>query len=554
MRRIIENNDSFSIHFDYNPNIINDIKLIPGRSFSFQDKSWIVPKSSKSYINAFAKKHRFSLDGEKQTESNVHIGRMPEMPVLMQEIPLKIQPFPYQRQGIAYGLEHKRFINGDACGLGKTGQAIATIIAANAFPCLVICPATLKTNWEREFEKWGHHKATILSDSIKNTWYNLFQMKFCDSFITNYESLKKYFVSEIKEQYDEFGKKKPLRLNHVKFKASINNFKSIIIDESHKCKDTKTLQAKLVKGISVGKEYIILLSGTPVVNKPNDLISQLGILDRMNDFGGYKNFVSSYCDNDNRYHELNYLLKSNCYFRREKADVLKELPPKMRQIVYCDITTHREYNDALQDLEDYLKRYRQATDEQIRKSMKGEIMVRIGVLKNISARGKIKDAIEYISDVIDSGEKLVLFTHLKEVQQAVFKFFPAAVTIFGDDDTVTRQTNVDRFQNDPRVQLIICSIKAAGVGITLTASSRVAFLELPWHPADCEQCEDRTHRIGQLDSVNCIYLLGKDTIDEHIYSIIDSKRSMSNAITGARNDVEESVQNGVINLLTKNLK
>lgn len=435
----------------------------------------------------------------------------------------------------------------------NTAQAIATVIAAQAFPCLVICPSSLKINWEREFEMWGNHKATILSDSIKDTWDMLYQMRYADIFIVNYESLKKYFVAEINQPIGKDGKKVPLRLNHIKFKSKIKLFKSIICDESHRVKDIKTQTTKFVKGISVGKEYVYLLTGTPVVNKPDDLVSQIGILDRMNDFGGYQNFKANYCDNSDRFQELNYLLKKNCFYRREKADVLKELPPKMRQIVLCDITTRKEYSDALSDLEDYLKRYRQASDAQIQKSMKGEIMVRIGILKNISARGKIKDAIEYISDVIDSGEKLILFTHLREVQDMIMKSFPAAVSILGDDDTVTRQKNVDRFQNDPKVQLIVCSIKAAGVGITLTASSRVAFLELPWHPADCEQCEDRAHRIGQLDSVSCVYLLGKDTIDEHIYDIIDKKRSVSNAITGARDDVEMSVQSGVINLLSKNI-
>lgn len=552
MRKIIETPKGFNILFDYNQNIVNDIKLIPGRQFNYQDKSWFVPVSSRSYINQLAKTHRFQI-GDKPAPRPITNMRIPEMPILERDIPLKRQLFGYQRQGVAYNLIHKKTILGDAPGLGKTAQAIATVIAAQAFPCLVICPSSLKINWEREFEMWGNHKATILSDSIKDTWDMLYQMRYADIFIVNYESLKKYFVAEINQPIGEDGKKVPLRINHIKFKSKIKLLKSIICDESHRVKDIKTQTTKFVKGISVGKEYVYLLTGTPVVNKPNDLISQLGILDRMNDFGGYKNFVSSYCDNSDRYHELNYLLKKNCFYRREKSDVLKELPAKMRQIVLCDITTRKEYNDALVDLEDYLKRYRQATDVQIQKSMKGEIMVRIGILKNISARGKIKDAIEYISDVIDSGEKLILFTHLREVQDMIKKSFPAAVTILGDDDTQTRQANVDRFQKDPKVQLIICSIKAAGVGITLTASSRVAFLELPWHPADCEQCEDRAHRIGQVNSVSCVYLLGKDTIDEHIYDIIDKKRSVSNAITGARDDVEMSVQSGVINLLSKNI-
>lgn len=552
MRKIIETSKGFNILFDYNQSILNDIKLIPGRQFNYQDKSWFVPMSSRSFINQLAKTHRFQI-GDKPAPKPITNMRIPEMPILEQDIPLKRQLFGYQRQGVAYNLIHKKTILGDAPGLGKTAQAIATVIAAQAFPCLVICPSSLKINWEREFEMWGNHKATILSDSIKDTWDMLFQMRYADIFIVNYESLKKYFVAEINQPIGENGKKVPLRLNHIKFKSKIKLFKSVVCDESHRVKDVKTQTTKFVKGITVGKDYVYLLTGTPVVNKPDDLLSQIGILDRMNDFGGYQNFKANYCDNNDRFQELNYLLKKNCFYRREKADVLKELPPKMRQIVLCDITTRKEYNDALSDLEDYLKRYRQASDAQIQKSMKGEIMVRIGILKNISARGKIKDAIEYISDVIDSGEKLILFTHLREVQDMIMKSFPAAVSILGDDDTATRQKNVDRFQTDPKVQLIVCSIKAAGVGITLTASSRVAFLELPWHPADCEQCEDRAHRIGQLDSVSCVYLLGKDTIDEHIYDIIDKKRSVSNAITGARDDVEMSIQSGVINLLSKNI-
>ncbi len=104
-----------------------------------------------------------------------------------------------------------------------------------------------------------------------------------------------------------------------------------------------------------------------------------------------------------------------------------------------------------------------------------------------------------------------------------------------------RQHAVDSFQKDAKTNLIICSIKAAGVGITLTSSSRVAFVELPWHAADCDQCEDRTHRIGQKNSVQCTYFLGKDTIDEDIYKIIESKRKVANTITGSVDNVQREI-------------
>ncbi|MDR2651007.1 MAG: DEAD/DEAH box helicase [Prevotellaceae bacterium] len=434
----------------------------------------------------------------------------------------------------------------------NTAQAIAAVAAANAFPCLVICPSSLKINWQREIEMWTTKKAMILSDSIRSTWTFFYEAGMAQFFITNYESLKKYFVKKINVRTGEDGKKLPVTLRDIEFLAQkINIFKSVIVDESHRVKDLKTQQTKFTRGICRGKEYLLLLTGTPVVNKPKDLVSQLGILDRLNEFGGYKNFVSWFCDADNRWRELNVMLRNKCFYRREKGEVLKELPSKMRQAVICDITTAKEYDDAMNDLQNYLKQYKQATDEQIQRSMRGEIMVRIGVLKNISARGKIDSVVDYVNDVVDSGEKIILFTHLREVQEKLKKHFPAAVTIFGSDDSATRQRNIDTFQNDKNTQIIICSIKAAGVGITLTASSRVAFVELPWHPADCEQAEDRAHRIGQTNSVQCTYFLGRNTIDEWIYKIINEKRDMSNQITGARNDVEEKILDGLIEVLTR---
>lgn len=552
MRQIIPQGSDFVVAFDYSPAIISDIKLIPGRRFDGVSKNWIVPGESKRHLVRLANKYGFAMKGAETPDVFKNFTYdIPDMPKLKADIPLKRDLFPFQREGVQYILDQKRVIVGDQPGLGKTAQAIAAIVAANAFPAVVICPSSLKENWRREIEMWTHKTAMVMNDGIRQTWSYFYEAKMADIFIVNYESLKKYFVTEINQPVDANGKKLPLRLNHIKFSSKINLFKAVVIDESHRVKEVKTLQTKLCKGISHDKEYILLLTGTPVVNKPRDLVSQLGILDRLKDFGGYSNFLKWFCEADDRWRELNVLLRRKCFYRREKSDVLKDLPAKMRQAVMCNITTRKEYNDALTDLGDYLKRYKQATDEQIQRSMRGEIMVRLGVLKNISARGKITDVVEYVSDVVDAGEKIILFTHLREVQQQLKSFFPAAVTIFGDDDMATRQRNVDAFQNDPKVQVIICSIKAAGVGLTLTASSRVAFVELPWHPADAEQCEDRAHRIGQKESVQVTYFLGQNTIDEHIYQLIADKRDMSNQITGARNEVEESIVTEVMNILMK---
>ena len=144
-------------------------------------------------------------------------------------------------------------------------------------------------------------------------------------------------------------------------------------------------------------------------------------------------------------------------------------------------------------------------------------------------------------------------SHLREVGAALKEAFPDACVIRGGMEGHMKQANIDRFQNDPEAKIIICSIKAAGVGLTLTASSRVAFIELPWHPADLEQCEDRAHRIGQHDSVQCTYFLGKGTIDNYIYQIIDRKREIANLVTGDVNEIEVKIQNELFDLLLKDV-
>ncbi|HZF99904.1 MAG TPA: DEAD/DEAH box helicase [Chitinophagales bacterium] len=544
----------YHIRFAYNPLLVESVKRIPGKRWDKPTLTWIVPLASAIQVAQFAQRHgvRFDAptnftvpppDPDPVPETYV----IPPMPELTVHIPLKRKLFPYQETGVAYALEKKRLIIGDEPGLGKTGQAIAAISAAGAFPCLIICPSSLKLNWKREVEIWTGHRAMLMQPNVKSNWQKYYEAGMAQFFVVNYESLKKYFVTEIRK-----SEAQKLTLKNVVFDPRIDLFKSVVIDESHRVKSSATQQTKFTKGIASGKEYILALTGTPVVNKPKDLMSQLGIIDRLMDFGGYKKFIDRYCAGEkeaSNLKELNYRLLTSCFYRREKTAVLKDLPAKMRQVMLCDIDNRDEYRAADTDLESYLKQYCNASDEQVARSLRGEIMVRIGKLKNISARGKLSQVFEFIEDTLDSGNKLVVFGHLKDVIGRIKERFPGCVSITGDDDTTSRQAAVDRFQGDPKCRLIVCSIQAAGVGITLTAASRVAFVEMGWHPAIMDQCEDRCHRIGQTDSVQCTYFLGKDTIDENIYKLIDDKREMSSAITGATNDVEVRFQDMLLGSL-----
>ena len=552
-----EKGQCYAVKFDrYHQQVVDKLKSsVSIRWWDKQTGAWLIPATNKCkaeldqltyYVRHF-EPVQWGTDALSQTEKDVAI-QIPEMPELDGDHGLKIQPYPYQLQGIARGLQLKRFINGDDMGLGKSLESIATINKADAFPCLVICPNVVKINWQREWHKFTDKKAMVLTDSVRDSWPFFWQTGMNQVFIVNYESLRKYFVRRI-------TKAEKWTLKDVEFHNTIKLFKSVIIDESHKVKSTATQQTKFCKGIASGKEYIILLTGTPVVNKPKDLVAQLGIMDRMIDMGGWKGFMLRYCSGPNQasnLKELNYKLWQHCFFRREKSKVLTQLPDKVRQIVSCEITNRKEYMDAERDLIDYLKRYKEADDEKIQKSLKGEVMVRIGILKDITARGKLKEVIDFVKDFRENGKKIILFCNLHEIVDRLMIAFPSAVCVTGRQNMQEKQASVDAFQKNPKTDVIICSIKAASAGITLTAASDVAFIELPWTYADCDQAESRAHRIGQKDSVNCYYLLGRRTIAQKLYRIIEEKKHISNAVLGAEDNIQTNIVDMMANLFDTN--
>jgi SWI/SNF-related matrix-associated actin-dependent regulator 1 of chromatin subfamily A len=533
----------YHLQFPYHSDMIEVIRRVPFRRYDSRLQAWVIPatfpaititpNTAEWYVEAFANwalargyvsciKRVTSIGGD------ASVPDLPPMPDLTVPHGLKIQPYPFQLQGIAYSLQHKRTFLADQPGLGKSMQAIGCISIAGAFPCLVICPASLKINWQREWMKFAGRQAMILDDNNRGTWHRFYENNMCDVFITNYESLKKYFVDAVKADTR-------LTMKSITFNPLVKMFRSVIIDESHRVRTSKTQQSKFCEGIAKGKEYVLMLTGTPVVNDNTDLIAQLRIMGRLEDFGGYKAFVDTFCQGPRKssnLKRLNYMLWNTGFFRREKQKVLKDLPDKMRQVMTCEISNRMEYTKAERDFIAYLKEYKQADDEKIERARRGEIMVRMQLLRQISARGKVAGVKEFVADIMEQHEKLILFLWHNEILVELKYMFPTAVCVTGQENTFQKQQAIDSFQNNPDVQLILCNYKSAGVGLTLTASSRVAFIEFPWTFADCEQSEDRAHRIGAKNAVNCYYFLGRNTIDEHIWQIIQAKKAISDGVTG----------------------
>lgn len=442
---------------------------------------------------------------------------------------LRVEPYDYQKEGILFGLNRHRILIGDEPGLGKTLQSIGIVDTASAYPCLVICPSSLKINWQREFEKFTNKKALVLDNATRTSWPYLLGMGMFSVAIVNYESLKKFFV------WDIHGNK-TFTLKDVVFNRDIKIFKSVIMDESHRLKDPTAQQTMFTRGIVEGKEWRILLSGTPVVNHAQDLVAQLAIMGRLlSDFGGRGKFLADYGENENL-SELSEKLYDTCMIRREKAKVLTQLPDKQRTDLHVDISNREEYDLAAADLAAYLREYTECSDREIRRKMRMEALVKFMTLRSLASKGKVRQATDFIRNFLANGKPLIVFCSLKEIVKALQKQIPDAVRVTGDDSLAEKQASVDAFQSG-EAQLIICSIKAAGVGLTLTASSNVAFVEFPWTYADCCQCEDRAHRIGQKNNVNCYYLIGRGTIDPVLYNIIHRKRSIANQIMASDDDI-----------------
>jgi SWI/SNF-related matrix-associated actin-dependent regulator of chromatin subfamily A-like protein 1 len=434
---------------------------------------------------------------------------------------------PFQRAGVSYVLERRRAFLADEQGLGKTIEALAALQAAEAFPAVVVCPASLKLNWVRELERWlparsvrtlsGHGGADPAIPA--------------DITVVNYDIVA-------------------ARLEELRALSP----RALVLDESHYCKNAAAKRTQAVQRLSaaVPREGIVLaLSGTPVTNRPDELISQLRILGRLEEFGSGARFGQRFRGPD-AHLRLHWHLRSRCFVRRLKADVLPQLPAKTRAIVPVELDNESEYRLAERDLVAWLRSQPldlRELDAKVAAALRAERLVRVNALKLLAARGKLHAALAWIHDFCSSGERLVVFAGHREVQRAVLARFPTALHILGEDSVGVRDAALQAFQAPEQGeanQLIVCSIEVAGHGLTLTRSSNVAFLELAWTPAKHDQAEDRCHRIGQQDAVNAYYLLAAGTIDETISTLLERKRAVIGAVTDGREEDEEGVLDAVV--------
>jgi len=557
----------FVIKFDYDPARVAEVKSnVTGRRWDGERKVWTAPLSELAAreLVAVAKATGMTFDDEAEDVARTLVDKAEALQVAsrLEDAELEVDGLggegmtlmPFQRAGVAYAASTKRCIIGDEMGLGKTVQALAAIQYTDGFPALVLCPASVKLNWVREIQKWLPGRSV---DYLAAKGEPMGTQP--DLLVVNYDLL-----SNLK------GKKSPA------LKSLMDaDFQSLVIDEVHYAKNPKAQRTKAVAKLAdnVPDDGLVLgLSGTPIKNRPVELVTPLKILghfDRM--FGSWVSYVRRYCagykDNfgwqvngSSNLTELNERLRGTCMIRRLKRDVQKELPEKARRKVAVPMSDASEYRRAEADVVSYFADRKAAdsdflesiahlspTEQQDAKKKRraekkasaeqAEALVRINTLRELVGRLKLDAVVDWVRDFIDGTDsKLVLFAHHINVQSGLLREFEdVAVAIRGGDAATARQEAIDRFVEDDDIRLFVGSIGAAGTGVDLLqrAASDVAFVEFAWTPGDMQQAEDRVHRMGQdSDAVTVWHLVADDTIDDYMQEQLAEKQAVLDAALG----------------------
>ncbi len=442
-------------------------------------------------------------------------------------VPTGLDYLPFQRAGIAYGASRSAVLIADEMGLGKTIQAIGILNADTTIRrAIVVCPASLKLNWQRELTKWLVDPRRI--EIVTSTdWPQ------AEIVIVNYDILHKHAAN-----------------------IEAHNADALIADEAHYAKNKKSRRAKALFSIKARKR--VFLTGTPIVNRPVELLPILEAIggETMERVGGGWRYLRRYCDGKQtrsgwdfsgaaNLEELQDILRETCMVRRLKSAVLTELPAKRRQIVEiaqngsaklvaresAAIAQSEATLGRLAAAVEIAKTLDQAAYEQAVSELafaQRATFAEMSALRHETALAKVPYVIEHVETAIGEGEhKLVLFAHHHDVVAAFAEAFGSrCVTLTGETPMADRQAAVDRFQSDPTCQVFIGSITAAGVGLTLTAASHVVFAELDWVPGNMSQAEDRCHRIGQTDSVLVQHLVLDGSLDARLAKTLIAKQAV----------------------------
>jgi SWI/SNF-related matrix-associated actin-dependent regulator 1 of chromatin subfamily A len=423
-------------------------------------------------------------------------------------------PLEHQKEAIQKLVENKKFILADDMGLGKTTSTIIAALESGSKKVLIICPATLKINWKREIENYSDKSIYIAESKNFSTE--------ADFVIINYDIIKNFHDTKKKDDSQVLAA----------------NFDLVIVDEAHYIKNATAQRTKLINDIVKKTERLWLLTGTPMTSRPIDYFNLLSLIDSpvAKNWMAYAiRYCSGYQFNVGGRKVWNVTGASNLEelrdrtvgltLRRLKENVL-DLPDKIITPVYLRLKS-KSYENVMGEYYDW---YDKNPEES--KSLTVQFS-KLTKVRQIIADEKIAQTIELAENILEQDKKVIIFCNFTDSLNKITEHFgKSAVKLDGSMSKPERQNSVDQFQDNPKVKVFVGNIKAAGVGITLTAAEAVIMNDLSFLPSDHAQAEDRAYRYGQKNNVLVYYPIFENTIEGIIYDILNNKKQVIATVMG----------------------
>lgn len=530
MRYFYKSKGYYYFGFGFDRQLMAELKPLYAR-YNPANKEWYVEAE---LFNLQSIKRIISKYGFEEVDPSIErpfdgaLSRVPEMisrkdiEGFLPELGLLRQPRPYQIDAVYYMANHGNCINGSDCGLGKTGCTVCYCELLDIFPVLVVCPSTVKSGWKKEWAKWNpNRKVVIVSSTDKSI------DRTADVTVINYDILgnKDPKDGSIKIRFPDLMKIK---------------FSLIVGDEIHFLKNSSSIRSKAFKKLTSKIPVVIGLSGTLILNRPSELVNILRVIKRFNEiFPDSMYYLQRYCNakatrfgldttDSSNIKELNRILSHYCYFRKEKREVLDELPPTVDELVDCKINNKKIYKQAEKEFLEFL---RLADKEKLSAAMRAEQLVKLNYLKQLSIEGKSKEIVSWLKDWCESNEdsKIIVFGMHREPLKSLFEKFPDSRLVTGQNSLKDKEKYLNDFKTNPKVQVLFANIQCIGTGVDglQDICSNMAIVELPDRPTDLDQAISRLERSGQTSSVNVYYLLSDETIDKRLWKVLKEKKSVT---------------------------
>ena len=425
-------------------------------------------------------------------------------------------PLEHQKEAVEKLAGSRRFILADDMGLGKTTATIIAALETGSKKILIICPASLKINWQREIENYSDRPIYIAEGKKFSTE--------SDFVIVNYDILKNFHDTDPK-------KKNGSILNQ-------SNFDLVILDEAHMISNPQAQRTKIINHFVKDIKRVWLLTGTPMTSRPMNYYNLLNIIESpvaQNWMAYAIRYCQGYQFMAGRRKVWNVTGASNLeelrdrtskqILRRLKEDVL-DLPDKIISPVYLRLKS-KEYEELMGEYYDWFDNKKDESSSltvQFSKLMK---------VRKVIANEKTKQTIEFAENIIEQGKKVIIFTNFTDTLQTIYQHFgKQAVYLDGSCSKPHRQNAVDEFQENDKIKVFVGNLKAAGVGLTLTAAEVVIMNDLSFVPAEHAQAEDRAYRYGQKSNVLVYYPLYENTIEGAVYDILNRKKEIIRTVMG----------------------